>query len=255
MNQQARKKNREKLMLRRFLEATKFDASIADDNRESPDFIVSIEGRVVGIEIADVFIFDANNPNQNGMLPQAAARIANEIVERAWRLHHSAGGFPAHVSVSFSEHKNLNALNRVAGARKLATLVGNLELSEWEQAQWVRGMLGDLPAEIHSVRVCRLPNADMSCWYAGRGGWIAPVTTEMLQRPILEKANRLATYRQFVAENWLLLTADSFHPAQLVEVRSDFDPSTVISPFERTFFYRSPDMTYLELGASKSPAD
>jgi hypothetical protein len=48
MKQQDRKKAHEKRMLKRFFDVAPFAAEILEDNHEPPDFVVRIDGRIVG---------------------------------------------------------------------------------------------------------------------------------------------------------------------------------------------------------------
>jgi hypothetical protein len=89
----------------------------------------------------------------------------------------------------------------------------------------------------------------MAHWSVARAGWVAPLAVTPLQARIDEKAKRLPTYRDTVAENWLVIVANAMKPSQLIEVKDGFDPRRISSPFARTFFYRYPDRAVVELGA------
>jgi hypothetical protein len=66
-----------------------------------------------------------------------------------------------------------------------------------------------------------------------------------------EKATQLPVYRQAAQEIRLLIHCDRTQPSQLFEIADDFDPKSIITPFDRTFLYRYPVGIALELGISK----
>jgi hypothetical protein len=89
------KKLRERFFLERFVEAAHLPLEIVEQ-RESPDFLVRFENRVVGVEVTRLFVaHDANGP-----LPQAQESISEGIVGKARRLYELSSGSPAHVSIT-----------------------------------------------------------------------------------------------------------------------------------------------------------
>jgi hypothetical protein len=89
----------------------------------------------------------------------------------------------------------------------------------------------------------------MAHWAVARAGWAAPLTPEVFQSRVDEKAQRLSKYRDAVEENWLIVVADATKPSGLFDPSSQFDASRVSSPFSRTFFYGYPGRAIIELGA------
>jgi len=88
----------------------------------------------------------------------------------------------------------------------------------------------------------------MAHWGVARAGYVAALGVDALQLRIDDKATRLQNYMETVSENWLIIVADSTKPSQMIEARADFDPTMISSPFARTFFYRYPGKTVIELG-------
>jgi hypothetical protein len=238
-------KQHERFLLERFLEAAALEADIVEE-REAPDFIVRFEGRSIGIEVTELFI--SHDPRQD--LLQVQESIATRIVSRAQQIYQGSGARPAHVSVCFAPGCDLRRLHRDRTASELAAFVRSLDLGEWQRADWrPEESNGPLPDEISFVHALGIPSFEMAHWAVARAGWAAPLTPEVFQSRVDEKAQRLSKYRDAVEENWLIVVADATQPSGLFDPSSQFDASRVSSPFSRTFFYGYPGRAIIELGA------
>jgi hypothetical protein len=244
VSSEGRKKQAERFFLERFLDASGMAAEIVDD-REKPDFVIRYEDRLVGVEVTRMYVAH----DKNGSLAQAQESISDRIVFRARQLYEASGAQPAHVSVCFAPRHELRQLRRDAVARSLAALVGDMNLVEWKRLNWRPGAGGLLSGVISFVHALGVPTRDMAHWSVARAGWVAPVTVEALQARIDDKAKRLPGYRNEIPEHWLLIYADGMKPSQLFEVRADFEPGKVVSPFTRTYFYAHPDRAIAKLGS------
>ncbi len=239
-----RQKQHERFLLERFIDVAMLQAEIIEA-REVPDFIVRVEGRLIGVEVTELFI--SHGPCNN--LMQAQESISTRIVSTAQRLYQASGATPAHVTVCFSPGSDLRNLNRDRTANALASFVRGLNLIEGQCVDWHPEELNDpLPYEVSFVHTLGVPSFEMAHWGIARAGWVASLAVTPIQARIDEKAKILPTYQDTVAENWLLIVADATKPSQLIEAKDDFDPRRVLSPFARTFFYRYPDKAILELG-------
>jgi hypothetical protein len=243
MDTSGRKKWHERFLLERFFEAAAIDAEITED-REVPDFIVRVQGRTVGVELTEIFIsHDASSPMQ------AQESISTRIVASAQKQYQSCGAPPATVTVCFGPGQDLRKLNRDEVARALALFVRELNLSDGQLVNWSpQELVGPLPHQISFVHALGVPTFTMAHWRVARAGWVAPLVADSLQLRINEKAMRLSSYQDTVPENWLVVVANALKPSQLVEVREDFDPDSISSPFRRTFFYGHPDRAVIEVG-------
>jgi hypothetical protein len=241
-------KQRERFFLERFIEAACFDAEIIEE-RESPDFIVRIDNRIIGVELTE--LFKAHDTERS--LPQAQESISSSIVSHAERMYKASGAPPAHVTVCFGPGCDLRGLNRNQTASALASFIQGLNLGEGKRVDWLPERLdGQLPNEISFVHALGVPSFQMAHWGVARAGYVAPLGADALQLRIEDKATRLQNYMESVSENWLIIVADSTKPSQMFEAIADFDPATISSPFARTFFYRYPGKTIIEIGVKPS---
>lgn len=239
-----RQKQHERFLLERFIDVAMLQAEIVEE-REAPDFIVRVERGLIGIEVTEFFI--SHDPSRNSM--QAQESISTRILSTAQRLYEASGGAPAHVTVCFGPGRDLRNLNRDQTAYELASFIQKLNLAEGQHVDWRPEELdGPLPYEVSFVHALGVPSFEMAHWGVARAGWVAPLEVTPLQARIDEKSKRLPTYQSTISENWLLIVADATKPSQLIEIKDDFEPQRVSSPFARTFFYRHPDKAVIELG-------
>ena len=239
------KKRRERFLLERFIEASALPAQVVEE-REAPDFVVRFEGRSIGVELTELFV----SHDANGRLPQAQERIATGIVSRAQQLYIASGARPMHVSLCFGPHSDLTRVDRHEFAGRLCRFVQGLKLQDWQRFVWHPHDGGESPPDaISYLQALAVPTHDVGLWTVARAGWVAPITTDVLQPRIDDKAKRLERYKVAVPETWLVVVADCTKPSQLFEVRSDFDPRAVSSPFTRTFYFGYPDRATVELGS------
>jgi len=241
-----RQKERERFLLERFIEAAELRAEVVEV-REAPDFIVRFEGRLIGVEITELFI----SHDTNRSVLQARESISARIVLRAQQLYQASGAPPAYVRVCFGPGYDLRDLDRDRTAKALVSLIQGFSLTEGQSVDWRPEELdGPLSYEVSFVRALGVPSFAMAHWIVPRAGWVAPLTVVALQSRVDEKATRLLKYQDAVAVNWLVVVADSTKPSQMIEAKPDFDPRSISSSFSRTFFYRYPGETVIELGCS-----
>jgi hypothetical protein len=187
MRTKDRKKQHERFLLERFLEAAKLQAEVIEV-REAPDFIIRFEGRSTGVEVTELFISHDTGRN----LPQAQEALSSRIVSHAQQLYQASGARPAHVTVCFGPGCDVRGLNRDHTAAKLASFVQGLQLSEWQRVDWRSEELdGHLPDEISFVHALGVPKSEMAHWGVARAGWAAPLSAGALQPRIDEKTTRL----------------------------------------------------------------
>ncbi len=243
------KKQYERFLLDTFLATAKIDAEVVDDSSESPDVIIRVGQHAVGVEITEMF---NENAGVSGSPPlQARESFAQRIVNRASEIYRESGAQHAHVSVHFSLSSDLRRLNRDETAARLAAFVAAQALSPGQHVQWRHDYAADsLPDAINFVNMLGVPEPGMAHWSAPSAGWVAPMTSEILQARVDEKAALLPKYSTRVKTNWLLLVSDGAKPSQFFEPPTKEHASAVVSPFDRTFYFARFKSLVIELGAS-----
>ena len=253
MSSQSTKKKYERFLLDTFLAVAKIDAEIVDDGNEAPDAIIRVGELSVGVEISE--IFTAHAGASGSLSPQGRESIAQRIVARASEIYRESGVPHAHVSVHFSPSSDLRVLNRDDTASRLAAFVVAQALSPGQYVQWRPDYVTNaLPDAINFVNMLGVPELGMAHWSAPGGGWVAPMTGEILQGRVDEKAALLPKYRERAKTNWLLLVSDGAKPSQFFEPPTKEHACAVVSPFDRTFYFARFKSLVIELGMSQNDA-
>lgn len=248
MTKPGSKKLHERFLLDHFFQALRIPARIVEE-REAPDFLVRLDGRVIGVELTGLFVPHRTNTPP----PQANESSSDRFLSYAQRLYQESTGPPVHVRVCFAPRSNLTALNR--GREKAAALsnfVCGLDLGPGQVVNCgpEACIKSQLPREVSFVHALGVPDHGTAHWIVARSGWAAPLTIEALQSRIDEKSKRLSQYEEVTAENWLIVVSDGTRPSQLFTAPSVFDANQVSSPFFRTFYFGYPNRVLIELGGS-----
>jgi hypothetical protein len=210
----------------------RLDAAIVE--RECPDFEISCSDSSVGIEVTEL-----HQPSQSGQPSlQAIASVSREIVDRAERQHRNSGGRSLRVSVAFSPNANLHTVRRDEAAELLLELVHRILQQQGDIAEWQPTFREDLRfAERFSrVHVYRQPPELAPHWLVVAAGWVAPLTIDLIQSRIDEKAGRVASYLQALPEVWLLIGVRGDGPSQFFDFNAERLGGELRSPFHRTYF-------------------
>ena len=243
MHARDRQKQHERFLLEQFLRGAALDAEIVEE-REAPDFVVCYERRRIGVEVTQLFVSHAVVQSMR----QVQESVSTRIVSRAREFYEESGGPPAHVGVYFAPRCDLSKVRRDDIAGKLSTLVRDLHLTPWQRLDCHPEDSDDsFPEEVSFLHALGVPVHMKPHWTVPRADWVVPLTSEVLQARVDEKAELLPTYREVVEENWLVIIADGTKPSGLFEVRAGVEVSGVSSPFSRTFCYVHPDRVLIEV--------
>jgi hypothetical protein len=218
-------------LLETLLKAIGIDASVSD--RESPDFAIVNSDRLVGVEVTEM-----HQVAQAGQLPlQTVASISGEIVQRAQRAYARAGGESLRVSVAFSPHARFQRVRRDEAGQLLLELVQRALRQAGTNLEWRPTYREDVRyAELFShIHIYRQAPGFSPHWLVTTAGWVAPVTAELIQSRIDEKAIRIGTYRTAISEVWLVIGVRGTDPSQFFDFNTDDLGGTFRSPFDRTY--------------------
>lgn len=241
------KKQRELGLLTTFARVANLDIKVIEFEREAPDFVISFEGRRIGLEVTELFI----DGDGRSLQPQARSSIGSRIAMRARSRYEQLGGKPLHVSIGLTLGNELRSVNRDQLAESLAEFLLALDPPLDQYVSWQRSYQDDpLPAEVHYLHILAVPSWSMAHWYVPESGWVAPLEEGLLQAVVDEKAAKLSDYQRAAAEIWLLIAVKGWSASQLFEIRSNLRPERVTSPFSRTYYLSAFDGQVLRLGSS-----
>jgi len=108
------KKQHERFLLDRFLELQGISPTRVDES-ESPDFLIDLEGRKVGIEVTELFIRSRSKGHpqrEEKPLPQEVESITKQIVCEARRIYLDADTPPSSWQKSGSQTRSHSTRKR-----------------------------------------------------------------------------------------------------------------------------------------------
>jgi len=244
------KKQHERFLLDRFLELQGISPACIEA-RESPDFLIDLEGRKVGIEVTELFIrtnrSEAHPQPEIGPLLQAAESNQDKIVSRAREIYFDSGNPLLKSTIWFSDGITLDKKKGDQIAELIADRIHRMSLQGSSAVAWRSSeaeneecSLSEWVDMIHTHRVPEYRDAQwkdrFAWWQVARPGLVAPLTPKRLQEVIENKAKKIGVYRKVAEQIWLLIFVDRTQPSQMFSVAPGFPLDSVSSPFTRTFY-------------------
>jgi hypothetical protein len=227
------RKQRERHLLDRFLEISGIPATVTS-SREAPDFALTLDAKRIGVEVTEIY-YPALTV---GRSPQARESIEDRIVATARRIYAQVGGRHVHLSALFGGGVNVTRINRDSTAQAIAKLVATLPLNELSHTAWKNDYEDSNLDALAYLNVLPVPAESMSHWCVARAGWVAPLTSQVIQAAIEEKNRKVSMYRQHFDELWLLLATDTGKPSQMFAFDVPTTNEGLTSLFDRTYLFR-----------------
>lgn len=184
---------------------------------EAPDFLLSIDGRRIALEVTRVFI--EPNPGRKGSTSKRDESHREQWLQALAERYYDRGGVPIWVQVLLP---GLVTLDEDSSAEILASLLKSNELAESEQGRYEL----DLTPGMVKLFVRRLPLGDWSSRYSrwacqnDRMGWAVPLTSDHLESVVRKKEDSLRKYRVDYDEAWLLIVVDGSRRSGILDVPS-----------------------------------
>jgi hypothetical protein len=239
-----KKKRHERFLLDRFLEHQGITPT-GIVGRESPDFLINLDGRVVGIEVTELFTQRCNSDPH--LLPedpllQAREQVCTQIVSKAREIYFDANNPPVLSHILFSNR--IIPVDKRRGdqiAKLIAGQIQGMSRQDSETADW-RSREDEkeenpLSEWVSFISACRVPELRFARWSPNSAGLVSTLTPARLQEEIDQKVPKLNAYRECAEEIWLLIVADRTRSSQKISVMPGFPLSSISSPFAKTFYY------------------
>lgn len=233
----------ERFYLDQFIRVADFRPERVEE-RESPDFLLLLSGRRIGVEISGLYIDPTGGPESL----QAEESLGTRLVSRARELYLKLDGRPCLTHILFSSAGELAAANREECARMLAEFLVKEAPAEGMRARFDWDQLsGRVPDFIQSVHALGVPEHQLGRWDIPRAGWVHSLTTEIVQSAISSKSSKLCRYLEGADDVWLLLVADRLYPSQKLEFDSSFATDLIRSPFGMTFLFTPVESQWVQI--------
>lgn len=249
------KKAREELWLERFRDVSRLSLRVDDDrdHKEHPDFLVRYEGRLVGVEIAELQIDRGREPHGGSALRRELS-LQESLVSRSQELYATTGSQPINAQVYFrgGSGQSLSSVRRDELAVALADALTRVSLEPLQQSRLDADSVPSVPEPIAFVYVRGLPAGITPRWQVVSPGWSRPFEASAVESLLAEKNALVDGYRKTVAENWLLVVADGRRPPGMFHTYEKGSIELPASDFDRTFFFCEPGRLFIEWPA-RSP--
>lgn len=224
-----RKKHFEQAMLQGLLQRFTIPAHLVDGDFESPDAVILLEGRTIGVEVTEI---------QKSAEERAKRAPKDDILRRAKHAFDATNRKPVSATFSFVESEDLRWVNRVEIGEQISQFL--LEQQHEENYDLVVSKGNQLPQTLRPyIREIRSWSESVrGIWQCSEATWVAPLTQDTLQECVDKKQQLLSLYKaKGYDAYWLLICAHPTNPACRFEPARDLDPTKIISDFDRTFFY------------------
>jgi hypothetical protein len=240
-----KKKRREKFLLDRFLEHQGITPTRIDPG-ESPDFLINLDGRTVGIEVTELFIQRRNSEarllSEDPPL-QAIESISTQIVSKAYEIYSDANNPPVRAQIVFNRIIPVDKRKGYQIAKLLADQIQSMSCRDSKGSIWRsrddEKEENPISEWVIFISTWRVPERRFARWIPTNNsvGLVYTLTPKRLQEEIDKKASRISVYKQRAEEIWLLIVADRTRSSQKFSVMTDFPLDTISSPFAKTFYY------------------
>ena len=205
---------------------------------EEPDFLIHCPTKVIGIELTDL-----HHETQPGQVPQQASEaMRNRIIARAKEIYESRQQPPVIATFFLDDRVHIKKSEAEPLATELANLVSlnvpvpnsSIEIpTSWDDFR-------PLPQILHSLSIRRLDVVTKTFFSNPGATWVGTLSKADVERSLLSKEPKLASYRAKCDEAWLVINSDiesmatwfEFEPALLEEhFSTSFDRIYVVQHF------------------------
>ena len=231
------KKRNELSWLKIFRDKATLGFEIVDCDGEKPDFLIELDGRLIGIEITALHIDHKSIGRGQGSKLRKEDGIKSELVARAKKLYFEKGYRSINAKFRFKTSSgNLSKLNRSAFACDIVDVLRQLQhLEELEKRRLDRNSEPPTPPPIRAIFARGLPEGIEPRWQLDNVGPPRELQPSDIE-PCLAKKNKLVdAYRKRAPDNWLLIYSDGFRPHGRFRLPTQDQRKWPESKFERTY--------------------
>jgi hypothetical protein len=220
-------KARERRLIETFL-ACRGLSGVAVQDHEEPDFLVELEGGLVGIEVTDLI---EARPRQ-AVPPQQWTAEGRRLVRATQKVFEQANQRPVVVELSFNPQLPAREFRDPALPRQLATAVEE-HLLHQANGSWTLGPLRRDPLpQLTSLYAAPL-GASPSEWRLGSLSDVRPASCDDVVATVAGKESRVPKYRRACPVSWLLVNCDLV--GEEVTLTVPDLPCRVSTAFDRVF--------------------
>jgi len=236
----SKKKQRERWVMNLFIESYKKGRISIINEQEAPDFIVSLEGREIGIELTEIF---QDSHLGISKLKQASSD-GSQFTEDLIALIQPHVPFTFSIGIHFNKDLPIKKSKKKKVLKELEVIcvpaMANLQDHEYLELE---NYYDSLPSEIEDIHIYRSDGMEESIDSRPEGGTVAPLTISHLKIALTSKESKLSSYR-ICDEQWLVIREGNYYSGSFSEVEID---SPVESLFDKVFLFRTKAREIIEV--------
>jgi hypothetical protein len=208
---------------------------------ERPDFLVSGESHITGIEV--VRYLRGQDKDRGGSADLRNETLRQQIADEARREFEFSHTDPLMVYFLWHSDRYLRKADVPDIAAGAANLVEQYILQTLFARTRIAGnqlMDTALLVFVSSISVTRVRNKQQALWSSIDAGFVS-VSASELQELMASKYAKVSDYLQRCAEVWLLIVAYGGHISSTAELPEDIRQASFRSQFHRILFYDRPN--------------
>lgn len=227
MSNDQQRKYKEKEQLLKALSLLNINKDCIDEERESPDFLLDINQKKIGVEITEIYI------KENLDAAKIQANISN-IPKEVTQKYNDNSGIPCIFSFGFNGCVNIN--NRKEVIASLSDYMLNAIQFEDDYTGEVVSL--DIPNNkiftkiIKSIHIQRIDNNKSTCITLSNFE-SANLTAEVISDCVNKKEKHLRVYRQSCDEIWLLMVLPTMHFSNEYLLQVRVEKESITSGFDK----------------------
>ena len=206
---------------------------------DSPDFIVSQDGNVLGVEITEIYSKD----EIDGKTLREHELTKERIVDRACEKAKECGLPPLHVGVIFTG--NIQNSDETFLTDTLFETVKNNYPETGDQVDL--DSESGIPDGFWAIVMYNVPGSKRHVWTVSEAGDVETNFSQQLQQIIDSKAEKISQYLAKCNKCWLIIAALGISGSNFYEISEEMKQICYKSPFEKVFFMETFSKTLKEL--------
>ena len=234
------KKERERWIMDLFIESYKKGNISIINEQEAPDFIASLEGREIGIELTEIF---QDSHLGISKLKQESSD-GSQFTEDLIALIQPNIPFTFSIGIHFNKNLPIKKAKKQEVLKELEVicLPAMINLQDHEHVE-LENYYDSLPKEIDDIHIYRFDGMQESIDSRPEGGSVSPITINHLKIALANKESKLPSYR-ICDEQWLVIREGNYYSGSFSEVEIDFP---IDSLFDKVFIIRTRANEIIEL--------
>ncbi|MGA2915735.1 MAG: hypothetical protein ABSE89_06885 [Sedimentisphaerales bacterium] len=230
-------KQREKIHFELFQE--KYGPFQSYKHIDSPDFLVSLNGEIIGIEFTEIY----KEGKINGKILREDEAIKGGIVEWARKKAIEDNMPPLHVAIIYSG--SIDKKQETPVKESLFQIVKNNCPKTGESITF--DFEDNIPDIFWSIIISNFKGAKSHIWHYTEASFVETNFSKQLQLIIDSKAEKISKYLMKCNKCWLVIVALGYNGSSFFEFSEEMENCDYKSPFEKVFFIKAFSKDFKEL--------